>query len=227
VAETLAGHGMKVALVGRNRARLLAVARVVTAHGGEPLAIVCDQRSIAANERMLRRVRQSWGRVDVLVNCSACRGGRTLLKTDWREIQDALDLNLGATLWCARAVAAQMSRSTGGAIITISSLTGHRVLAGTPAVYAATKQALRILTDGLRAEIVERRLPIKVALVSPGLVDTPWHRGPGGLLRAPRRGYPHAPLQAADVAEAVRYILTAPSHVQVSDVLLRSSEQPD
>ena len=84
---------------------------------------------------------------------------------------------------------------------------------------------MRVLTDGFRSALATENLPIKVALVSPGLVDTPWHHLPDGVV-ARKGGYPYEPLQTADVAAAVRYILSAPPHVQITDILLRPSAQP-
>ena len=187
--------------------------------------IVCDQTRVTQNAAMFQRVRQQWGSVDVLVNCAGMRGGISLLDDDWADLQAALDLNVSAALWCARAAFTHMQRKAEGAIVNISSMVGHRVFPGVPAMYAATKHALRILTDGLRAEVSVRRLPIKVALISPGLTDTPWHSQEGSV-RAGGKEYPHAPLAPRDVAATVRYVLATPPGVQIRDILLCSSEQP-
>ena len=104
-------------------------------------------------------------------------------------------------------------------------MVGHRVLPGAPAMYAATKHALRVLTDGLRTEVAKRGLPIKVALISPGLTDTPWHRQAGSL-RAGGKKYPHEPLTPRDIADIVRFILSTPRSVQIRDVLLSARDQP-
>ena len=104
-------------------------------------------------------------------------------------------------------------------------MTGHRVLPGVPALYAATKHALRVLTDGLRNELAAEKSPIKVSLISPGLVDTPWHSLPDGIVSS-KGGYPHEPLDTQDIVDAVHYILSTPPRVQVSDILLRPIAQP-
>jgi NADP-dependent 3-hydroxy acid dehydrogenase YdfG len=225
IAAELGGLGMNVTLVGRNQSQLEATARHVRARGGEPLIVRCDQTNPVARERMLARARRHWGGIDVLVNCAAVRGGHSLLDDEWDGIRRAIDLNVGAALWGMRALVANLRRTHEGAVINLSSLIAHRVTPGAPAVYAATKGALRVLTDGFRAEVVARRLPIKVAMISPGLVDTPWHddsarpRSPSGSR------LPHAALRPADEAQAVRYVLASAPDVQVCDVLLRSSEQ--
>lgn len=223
IAVDLGRLQMKVAVAGRNRDALEATAKSVREAGGESLVVAGDQCEVETNRRFFAETAAHWGPVDVLVNCAGTLGGRTLLETDWDEMQAALDLNVRAALLCMREAAAAMRGRDEAAIINISSMTGHRVVPGTPALYAATKHALRLLTDGVRNELAERGDHVKVALVSPGLVDTPWHSQPDGLVA--RGGYPYPPLQPADVAAAVRYILAAPRGVQVCDIQLRPAAQ--
>ncbi len=98
-------------------------------------------------------------------------------------------------------------------------MTGHRVVAGrTSVTYGASKHALRVLTDGLRAELAAKKSPVKVAMISPGMVRTEWHS------RA-RHEYEYRPLEPEDIADVAMYILSAPRHLQVCDVLVRSIEQ--
>lgn len=224
LAEDLGRLGMKVAVTGRRATALSDTAAAVCAAGGEALALAGDQRDIETNRRFFADVAVHWGPVDVLVNNAGMQGGRSLLQEDWDELQAALDLNVRAALICMREAAAAMRGKQEGAIINVSSMTGHRVVPGVPALYAATKHALRILTDGLRAELAAEGRTVKVALLSPGLVDTPWHHKPGGLI-ARTGAYPYPPLTPADIAAAVRYILSAPPGVQVCDILLRPSAQ--
>jgi len=224
IAESLGAAGLKVALAGRDRRRLAAVAKRIQ-RDGTAFVVPCDQTRLSENARLFRAVRRRWGAIDVLVNCAGVRGGVSLLDAEWDEMQEALDLNVRAALWCARETVAGMRRKREGAIINLCSMVGHRVLPGVPALYAATKHALRILTDGLRTEVAQRKLPIKVTLISPGLTDTPWHRLPGGITRR-GRPYPHEPLQPADIAREVLHVLALPPHVQVRDILLSGAEQP-
>jgi NADP-dependent 3-hydroxy acid dehydrogenase YdfG len=96
---------------------------------------------------------------------------------------------------------------------------------GVSVAYSASKHALGVMTEGLRRELAQRKARTKVALISPGVVDTGWHpqhRSPDRV-----KAYGFAPLQPADVAQAVLYILSVPRRVQVSDVLLRAVGQPD
>jgi NAD(P)-dependent dehydrogenase (short-subunit alcohol dehydrogenase family) len=214
IAEDLGRLGLKVALT----------ARLVRAAGGEAFAVPGDQADPEFNRRLFREVADHWGPPDILVNNAGAPGGRSLLGADLAEIDAALAVNVRAAVICMREAAAAMKGKTEGAVIGISSMTGHRLLPGTPAVYAATKQALRILTEGFRAELVLAGQPIKVALISPGLVDTPWHARPDGI-RGLGGAYPYPPLAASDIAAAIRYILSASPGAQVCDIQLRPTGQ--
>lgn len=224
IAEDLGRMGLKVALIGRRADALASTAESVRRLGGEALCLPGDQAEADFNRRIFREVRTQWAAPDIVVNSAATLGGRSLVEADFAEIQAALDLNIRAAVLCMREAAAGMRGKSEGVVINISSMTGHRTLPGTPAVYAATKHALRILTDGFRAELVQAGQPVKVALISPGLVDTPWHAKPDGILAQPG-GYPYPPLAPADIVAAVRYILSAAPGAQVCDIQLRPAAQ--
>jgi len=225
IAEDLGRLGLKVGITGRRQSALEETADAVRAAGGDALVLTGDQRDMSVNRRFFAELNAKWGPADVLVNNAGALGGRSLLHSNWDEIQSAFDLNIRASLVCMREAANGMRGKAEGAIINISSMTGHRVVPGTPAVYAATKHALRILTDGLRNELVGEGSSVKVALLSPGLVDTPWHEKPGGLV-AEGGAYPYPPLMPSEILGAVRYILAAPANVQVCDIQLRPARQP-
>jgi len=217
--------GMRVAPTGRRAPELEATAAGIRQHGAEAFPLVGDQAELETSLRFFRELRARWGSVDVLVNSAGLRGGASVLGAPLAELQAGFAVNVLAATACMREAVADMRGKADAAIINISSMTGHRLLPGVPGPYAATKHALRIMTDGLRAELAAERSTIKLALISPGLVDTPWHSQPNGLL-ATTGAYPYEPLAAADVVEAVRYILSAPPNVQVGDIQLRATGQP-
>lgn len=225
IALDLGRLQMKVAVAGRRETELAAVAAELRALGAEALVLAGDQAQLETNLRFFRELRARWGGVDVLVNSAGTRGGASVLGATLEELQAGFALNVLAATVCMREAAADLRGKADAAIINISSMTGHRLLPGTPAPYAAAKHALRIITDGLRSELAAEKLPVKVALISPGMVDTPWHRQPGGVV-ARTGAFPYEPLQPADVVAAVRYILAAPPHVQIGDIQLRSTGQP-
>lgn len=225
IAEELARLGLRVALSARRETLLCEIAEGIRSHGGTAKVLAGDHRDPAFTERCFAELATDWQGIDVLVSSVGAVGGRALLHAPWDEIQTALDLNLKAPLHAMRLAAAQLRTKPEGAVVNISSMAGHRVVPGTPALYAATKHALRLITDGYRNEMLAEGLNVKVALISPGLVDTPWHEQAGGILEK-HGSYPFAPLAPRDIADAVRYILSTPPSVQVCDILLRPAGQP-
>lgn len=225
VAMELATLGCKVAISGRRAEALHTTVQALRDAGADAQALPGDQTDPAVIADWFRTLRETWGEVAVLINSAGASGPASVLQGDWEAIKATFDLNVLATLQCIREAGAGMREQPEAAIINISSMTGHRVLPGTPALYAATKHALRILTDGIRAELAADNAAVKVALLSPGLVDTPWHTRPGGMLET-QGGYPYEPLKTEDIATAVRYILAAPPHVQIGDIQIRSTGQP-
>jgi NADP-dependent 3-hydroxy acid dehydrogenase YdfG len=103
-------------------------------------------------------------------------------------------------------------RKTGrGHMLLTGSVAGRRALPGS--LYSATKWAVTAMGEALRAEVAET--DIKVTLIEPGAVDTPFFES------SPREA-----LQADDIARAVMYALSQPSHVDVNEVLVRPIHQP-
>ena len=105
LAEDLGRLGMKVAVTGRRESALAETAQAIRAAGGEALTLVGDQCDAATNRRFFADLKSHWGTPDVLLNNAGTVGGRTLLQSDWAEIQSALDLNIRAALLCMREAA--------------------------------------------------------------------------------------------------------------------------
>ena len=108
----------------------------------------------------------------------------------------------------------------------ISSMSGHRVPA-TGGFYSPSKFALRALTDALRNELRGDGKRTRVATVSPGYVETPlldqYFAGRESQLAEAKNKI--RMLQPDDVAAIVRQLVTAPLHVEITDVQVRSSDQ--
>lgn len=227
VAEQLADAGLKVALTARRAERLDALATRIRERGGEALAVPADARDEKALLAVFDRIRAEWGGVDVMVNNAGL--GRMASLSDgetahWREM---LEVNVLALSICTReAIRDMRARGDAGQIIHISSMAGHRVPGGGGGFYAATKHAVRGLTEGLRKELRDAGSAIRVCAVSPGMVETEFAEvmaGPDAVAEA----YGRFPcLQPHDVADAVLFALTRPPHSQIHDILLRPTQQP-
>jgi NADP-dependent 3-hydroxy acid dehydrogenase YdfG len=117
-------------------------------------------------------------------------------------------------------------RGVAGHVLHVASMASHRVPGPESGVYAATKFAVRALTEALRQELRARRSPIRVTAISPGHVLTEfadvWSGQPGAAAAIDAR---FKILEPGDVAEAILWALTRPPHVEVHDVLVRPTAQ--
>ena len=105
-------------------------------------------------------------------------------------------------------------------------MAGHRI-PPRGGFYAATKFAVRAITECLRQELRALRSPSRVSEISPGFVTTEFHdvfyRGDAEQIAERLPDY--RVLDPQDVAASVLHILEAPDHVAIHDVLIRSNEQ--
>ena len=226
-AEALARAGMKTVITARSAERLEQLQARLEGAGGQVLAVPADLRVESDIHRIFDTVRKKWGGLDVLINNAGLGFVGALSDqppSDWR---DMLDVNVFALSVCSQQALKDMEGRAEGHIINISSIAGHRVPPGTNnAYYSATKHAVKAFTDAMRMELVERQSPIRVGMMSPGMVETEFHdRATKG------EGDSHAfygrfrVLDAADVAGAMCYMLAAPPHVAIHDIVMRSVAQ--
>lgn len=223
VARDLIEAGLRVALCARRKDRLETLAQEL----GEERALVvqADLRNEDAIRGVFTELRQTWGGVDVLVNNAGLGVKAPLMDGPaggWREM---LEVNVLALAICTQEALADFRAKGRGHVLHISSISGHRVAPG-GGMYAATKHAVRALTEGLRQELREAGSPVRVTSISPGFVETEFAEVYHGSAEKARETYGrYRVLDAADVAQAVRYALSCPEHVQLHDVLLRPTEQ--
>ena len=135
---------------------------------------------------------------------------RGFLEESVEHWKSMIDTNvLGAAL-SIRAALGHFREQDEGHMVLTSSVAGRRSLPGS--LYSATKFAVTAMGHALRSEVADS--PIKVTLIEPGAVDTPFFDSA-----------PDQTLEADDVARAVLFALTQPPHVDVNEVLLRPIRQ--
>ncbi len=227
VATMLAHQGLKVAICGRRMQRLMQLKAELEEEDCEVFAVQMDLREESRIvHELFEAVRTQWGGVDILVNSAGLGHKAPLMSGEtelWREM---LEVNVLSLCICTReAIRDMRGRGGEGHILHISSMAGHRVPPGS-GVYAATKHAVRALTEALRQELLELSLPIRVTSISPGLVETDFARRYHRSEKTARKVYGnYKVLEAEDVATAVCYALACPEHMQIHDILLRPREQ--
>lgn len=227
VARRLADLGLRVALTARRAERLAALAAEIEAAGGQALAVPADARDEAALLEVFAQIRAAWGGVDLLIN-NAGLGRVAPLATgstaDWRAM---LEVNVLAAAICTREALADMRRRGGpGQIVHLSSMSAYRVPGGGSGLYAATKHAVRAMTEGLRQELRAAGSPVRVCAISPGNVETEFAVAMLGPEEAAEAYARYPCLQPDDVADAVQYVLATPPYAEVHDILMRPTAQP-
>ena len=225
-ATGLAKAGMKVAVTARNGGRLEELK--ASLDGAAVLPVTADLQKEADIRKLFQTVREAWGGVEVLINNAGVGYLGDLSKQspeDWRTM---LDVNVMALSLCVQEALADMKGKPEGHIINLSSIAGHRVPpSNANPWYAATKHAVRAITDALRIELVNSGRPVRVGMISPGVVETEFHdRATRGAGDSKTFYSQFKALRAEDVADVVFYMLSAPPHVQIHDVVMRSVEQP-
>ncbi|PWA22077.1 hypothetical protein CCH79_00010278, partial [Gambusia affinis] len=146
------------------------------------------------------------------------------------SVYSSYKVNVMALSICTREAYQSMKERNvdDGHIINLNSICGHIVInSGDIHFYTATKYAVSALTEGLRQELREAKTHIRATSISPGIVETEFaHRFYSESPDKATATYNHLKaLEAIDVANAVVYVLSAPPHVQVGDVVLRPVEQ--
>ncbi|GBG00101.1 short-chain dehydrogenase, partial [Raphidocelis subcapitata] len=136
---------------------------------------------------------------------------------------------LGGCMVTREVVRDMQRRGQWGHIFNAVGLSGHRIpdAAAGGTFFAATKHALRCVTEGLRQEARAAGVPLRVSGISPGLVQTEFFEtrafGDKEKARAATNGI--APLDPADVARALLWALAAPDHMEVNDIVIRPTQQ--
>lgn len=224
ICHRLVDDGMVVVATARREARLQALQQSVSDRT-RLVPVVADARDEGALQQVFDVVDARAEPLAVLVN-NAGLGHKTSLHDGdtalWREI---LDVNVLALTICTREALQRMDKTIGGHIVHISSMSAHRVPDGS-GMYSASKHAVKALTEALRKELRERQSQVRVTSISPGFVETEfaarYHKSEAAAAETYGR---FQVLRAEDVADAVAYVVHAPPHVEVHDLLLRPTEQ--
>jgi NADP-dependent 3-hydroxy acid dehydrogenase YdfG len=225
-ARRLAAEGAAVVLAARRADRLRDLRAAIEADGGRARVVATDVTDRAAVGRLVEQAHDAFGRVDILVNNAGIMPLSFMKHLHEDEWERMVDVNLKGVLYGVAAVLPGMMAQRRGHIVNVSSVAGRRVFPG-GAVYAATKHAVRALSEGLRRELAPV-FNIRVTDVQPGVVATELTGAitDEELLPQFRARTNFTPMQPEDIARAVHYAVTAPAHVDVAEVLIMPSAQP-
>ena len=185
-ARQLALRGAKVAICGRDRAKLERAAADIGA-----VAIAADVGVELDAIRVVEQTIAAFDDYNVLVNNAGFGSFATLLETSVTEMQRVFATNVIGAMVVARESARHFVKRQSGNIVNIASTAGQRGFAGGTA-YCASKFAVHAMTECWRAEL--RKSNVRVMQINPSEVQTAFFRG---------RTFSERKLQAADIAHAI------------------------
>lgn len=174
--KKLAEAGANVVLCDVNRELLETEAAAIRAAGGSVLPLVVDIRRYAEVEQAEKQAVETFGAVDILLNCAGGMSGRccncykSFEELPIEVIDWGLDVNLRGAIYCCRAVLAGMMKRKRGVIINFGSVTGEEGGGGPGLDYSAEKSAMRGMTKSLA--ILGAPYNVRSCCVIPGPVLT-------------------------------------------------------
>jgi NAD(P)-dependent dehydrogenase (short-subunit alcohol dehydrogenase family) len=183
-AQHFAHQGAQVVLFSRTQAHLDETVASITREGGSVLAITGDVAREEDVQKLFQAARDTYGRVDILVNCAGMVAVRPFVEMDVATWDTVIAVNLRGTFLCCREAFRIMTEKKQGVIINISSLSGVKGVEKFPGLsaYNVSKSGVAGLTEILAVE--GKPYNIRVCAVSPGAVDTEMLRQAAPHLKA-------------------------------------------
>lgn len=208
LAHQLAAEGCKLAICGRNPAKLTTAVSELGLSDDRLLARAFDLTDHAAASGFAETALSTFGKVDILINNAGANLGKAALgATDLKVFAAMLDLNCTAQLALTEPIWRAMTTAGGGRIVNVVSSAALHSSAGISG-YTASKGAFRALTGVMRRE--GKPLGIHVTGVYPGGIDTPFRA-------QARPDY----LKPETVATAIVGLLRLPADAAVHELVLR------
>ena len=221
-ARHLAGEGAKLVLGARRLDRLQALARELNL--GTDAAVETDVTDREQVKRLVDAAVAAHGRIDVIVNNAGLMPHSPLERGKVDDWDRMIDVNLKGVLYGIAAALPHMTRQKSGHIINVSSVAGHKVRPGS-AVYAATKAAVRMLSEGLRQEV--KPYNIRTTIISPGAVQSelPQSITEADVAKGIQDFYAAYAIPADSFARMVAFAISQPEDVDVNEILFRPTAQ--
>lgn len=226
MAYTFAEQGDNVIITGRRKDRLENIKSDLERKFNVQVHVydfdITDTESVISN---CRKILQDLGTVHILINNAGLASGLDKFQDyDLTDMMTMVDTNIKGLLCVTRQILPKMVEMNEGHIINIGSTAGIYAYAGA-AVYAATKSAVKFLSDGIRIDTIEKN--IKVTTLQPGIVETDFSqvRFHGDVEKAKAVYQGIEALQAEDIASCALFVANQPKHVQISDMTIMATQQ--
>ena len=211
-ARRLADLGLGVTVTGRTASTLGAAVDDLRSTGADVTGVVADAAAWPDNERAVADHVAHHGGLDVVVANAGFTAAGDLSDGDPDQWRDMVLTNVLGPALLVRAALPHLT-APGGQIVLVGSVAGRIIRPGS--LYGATKAAVAALAQNLRPQLTDAG--IRVALVEPGITDTPFWGA---------QGAPAFALEPEAVADAVGWIVGQPAGVDVNEVMVRPVGQP-
>jgi NADP-dependent 3-hydroxy acid dehydrogenase YdfG len=207
-ARQASAAGYRLVLAARSVDRLSSLADEL---GGEEraLALECDVTEWEQQQSVVQTALDRFGRLDVAFANAGFGAARSFLgdtPEHWREM---VLTNVYGVALTIRATLEALKDARGHLILT-GSVAGRRALPGS--LYSATKWSVTAMGEAARQELNDTG--VRVTVIEPGMVDTPFFENPVSDA-----------LEPDDVARTVMFAVSQPAHVDINEILVRPTAQ--
>jgi len=207
-ARRAAEAGYRLVLAARREEKLRALADELGGPG-RALAVKCDVTEWAEQQAMAETAISRFGQLDVAFANAGFGAGRSFLASTPEHWRAMVLTNVYGAALTIRATMEALKASRGHLLLT-GSVAGRRALPGS--LYSCTKWAVTAMGEAARLEL--NGTGVRVTLIEPGMVDTPFFDEPVSDA-----------LESDDIARAVMYAVSQPPHVDVNEILVRPTSQ--
>jgi NADP-dependent 3-hydroxy acid dehydrogenase YdfG len=223
-ARLLSAEGATVVLGARRVDRLKSLADELTTTGGKALAVATDVTNYDQVKRLVDAAVHTFRRVDVMLNNAGLMPHSPLERLKVEDWDRMIDVNIKGVLYGIAAALPYMKEQKSGHFINVSSVAGHKVRAG-GVVYAATKHAMRVVSEGLRMEV--KPYNIRTTVISPGAVATELvdRITEPDIREGVRKLTDEMALPAETFARMVAFVVSQAEEVDVNEILFRPTRQ--
>ncbi|MBV9352973.1 MAG: SDR family NAD(P)-dependent oxidoreductase [Mycobacterium sp.] len=229
-ARALAAHGAAVALLARRADRLHELKAEIESAGGSAIVVPADVTNAEQVAAAVDRAVAGLGRLDTVVNNAGLMRMGPAAEARLEDWDDLVAVNVQGVLYVTRAALPHLIEAAADSprgvadLVTISSTAGWVARPGT-AVYSLTKFGVNAFSEGIRQEVLGKR--VRVGVVGPGTVDTEIssHLPPKSREAFDRQTADMVKLRSEDIADAVLYMVTRDRRVAVNHMLVRAAEQ--
>jgi NADP-dependent 3-hydroxy acid dehydrogenase YdfG len=223
-ARLLSSEGASVVLGARRLDRIESLAKELTGRGGKAVAVRTDVTDHEQVRLLVDTAVQAYGRIDVMLNNAGLMPHSPLERLKIDDWDRTIDVNIKGVLYGIAAALPHMKRQKSGHIINVSSVAGHKVRPR-GAVYAASKHAVRVISEGLRMEV--KPYNIRTTVISPGAVATELVESitEPDVRESVRTMTKEMALPAETFARMVAFAMSQPDDVDVNEILFRPTRQ--